>query len=225
MRALRDLAGPAVLFPANKPIRYEGDPVEKLYLLQEGWVVSSASLADGARQIFKVHFPGDILGAPSLAITNAAETLRALTDTLVCSVSIAGLSGIFAQFPRLAMLFFMSAQEERLILMERLLSVGRQRGVKRLAAFLIHVFDRLAMIGLRRDNAVDLPMSQELIGDVIGLTTVHTNRVFSELERRSLIERDGRRIVFCDVDGLRELAGLPPRQFVRNPAWLPEGPQ
>lgn len=208
-------------YPANATIRNEGDAANQLYFLRAGWVISSIILSDGTRQVLKVHFPGDIMGAPSLPLAASAENLRTVTRATVCIVSKAAISQIFSTMPRLAMLFFLAAQEERLLLMDRLSSIGRQSGLSRLAGFLVHVHDRLRIAGISVDTSFELPLSQELIGDVIGLSTVHTNRVFKELTTRGLIERRGRTISFPDIDAVRKLSGLPERVIDRNAPWLP----
>lgn len=208
-------------FAANTVIRHEGDAANHLYMLHDGWVIASAGLSDGSRQVLKVHFPGDVLGAPSLPFSCSAETLRTLTSPVVATVSKAGLAEIFVSLPRLAMLFFLAAQEERVFLMDRLISVGRLRASKRLAAFLLHIYDRLCAMGVSDGAPIDLPMSQEMIADVLGLTTVHTNRVFAQLEMRGLIARRGRIIEFPDIMAVRRFSGIPTRHIVRNQNWLP----
>lgn len=219
--ALRNMLGPAIDHSAGRYIRQEGEPVGSVFFLHDGWAVSYGTLPDGGRQVLKVHLAGDILGAPSVGLQYAGETLRSLTDVVVSVVPLTALRDIFETMPRLAMLFFLAAQEERLILMDRLMSIGRQRGVVRLAAFLLHVYDRLSIIGKARKDCFELPMSQELIGDVIGMTVVHANRMFSELEARGLVMRKARHIHFPDIPLIRKFAAQPQRQVARNALWLP----
>jgi hypothetical protein len=53
-----------------------------------------------------------------------------------------------------------------------------------------------------------------------GLTSVHVNRTLRELERRRLIEREGKRIRLLDLQRLAELSGLSERTYVHEPEWL-----
>lgn len=78
--ALASLAQTEVTYKAGKTIRSEGDIASGFYLHTRGWVASSVSLPNGARLVQKVHLPGDILGASSMVLPRAADTLTAITE-------------------------------------------------------------------------------------------------------------------------------------------------
>jgi CRP/FNR family transcriptional regulator, anaerobic regulatory protein len=218
--ALRGLAEPPAYYPRGSVIRAEGQQPH-LYLLHTGWAASSATFADGKRQFFKVHLPGDVMGAPSLPLQSAAETLTVLTDATVSRMSLGALGHLFADHPRVGALFFLAANEERVILMDRLIAIGRRAAVPRLAALLLHLDERLSLIDGDRPNILELPLTQEQIGDLIGLTPVHVNRVFRRLEAQGVIERQGRTVVIPSHEALSQVAAIPRRSVARNPAWLP----
>ncbi|WP_231567924.1 Crp/Fnr family transcriptional regulator [Sphingobium herbicidovorans] len=219
---LASLAGPVQSVARHRTIRREGDRPQSVYMLVEGWVLSSITLADGSRQILKVHLPGDILGAPSIALDRAAETLTALTPTRLRTIGLSALGGLFTRAPHLAALLFLSAQQERVILMDRLCSIGRTSAECRLAAFLVHLHDRLKLITPDVGARFDHPLTQEQIGDIIGLTAVHVNRVFRALEDRKLILREGHGIELLDMAALRKLSGVPARTLAQDLSWLPK---
>src|SRR3546814_8620791 len=52
----------------------------------------------------------------------------------------------------------------------------------------------------------DLPVTQEQLADLLGLTPVHINRTLKELERAGAVARSGRRIRIGNLDRLRDLA-------------------
>src|SRR3546814_6028352 len=52
----------------------------------------------------------------------------------------------------------------------------------------------------------DLPVTQEQLADLLGLTPVHINRTLKELERAGAVARAGRRIRIGNLDRLRDLA-------------------
>lgn len=220
LAALRGLGGPPTRYVRDQVIRRQGDECSHVFLLQSGWVASSADLPDGKRQISKIHLPGDIMGAPSLPLTKASETLTALNDCLVRRVAAAELAELFDK-PRLAMIFFLAAQEERVFLIDRLLTVGRLLGRSRMAAFLLHLYDRLKVNDPDHPPVFELPLTQEQIGDVLGLTPVHVNRVLRALEEDGLIARENGRVELLDMDQLRRTTGLSKRTVARNQPWLP----
>lgn len=220
--ALAKLAGEPVFFRRNQVLRHEGDTSPGLYVLFKGWVGSSIRLGDGNRQILKVHMPGDMLGGPSLPLTHAADTLVALTDARIGAVDLKELGAIFARFPRLGLLLFLAAQEERVVLMDRLISVGRLSASQRLAMLLVHLHERLLAIDPKIGPEFELPLSQEQIGDIVSLTAVSVNRALRNLQDDGLIHRTGKIIGMADIAGLRNLASLPTRRLQRNPSWLPQ---
>lgn len=216
------MAGPVQQVARHRTIRREGDPVQSVYMLLEGWAISSIALADGRRQIVKVHLPGDILGSPSVTLAAAAETLTALTQVRIRSVSLAAFGTIFKRLPHLAALLFLSAQQERVILMDRLCSVGRTSAESRLAALILHLRDRLALLHPDIGSRFEHPLTQEQLGDIVGLTSVHVNRVFRVLEDKRLIRRDGHAVELLDIPALRRLSGVPVRNLTQDLSWLPK---
>lgn len=221
--AMRDLIGRVSSFAISEEIRVEGDEVRSLYFLHEGWVLSSVAHPNGSRQVLKVHRSGDILGAPSLPFETAVESLVALTATKVSLIPLNKLGHLFVEHPRLAALFYLTCQEERVILMDRL-AVGGQLGAKlSLATLLLLLFDGRPSAN-SSDARLVIPLTQQQIGDVLGLSAVHVNRVLNELEDEGLVKRDGplkRLYELPDASRLKKVVGMPERVRQRSPAWLP----
>ncbi|KEQ53458.1 Crp/Fnr family transcriptional regulator [Sphingobium chlorophenolicum] len=200
-------------------IRREGDEVGGVFFLMEGWVGSSIMLRNGRRQIVKLNLPGDILGFPSLALMVSGETLEALTDAVVSSISSAALGKMFAESPRLAVGLFLSTQRERVALMQKLSWIGATSALERLAAFLLDLHDRLVATDAVTDGGFDFPITQQQLGDLLGLTTVHVNRSLRRLDETGCLQRSRGRIFIRNLQGLRALApNLPPR-FAGHEAW------
>lgn len=219
--ALLTLGKTEVTRHAGETIRSEGDAASGFYLLVHGWVSSSIVLRSGARLIQKVHLPGAMLGVPSMALTRAADTLTAITEATVAFVPFERLGPIYATLPRLAALFTFAAQVERLALMDTLAVTGRASAKEQLARLLLDLHARLVPIGAVEDDAFDLPLTQEIIGDLTGLTAVHVNRKLRELREEGLFAREGRKVRILDLAALRALSPIKPRLLQFEPAWLP----
>lgn len=221
-RALQRLAGASVRLSAGCDVRAEWGLRQGLFFLHEGWVLSSVDLPDGGRQILKIHLPGDIMGAPGLAFDAPVETLATLTAAQVSPIPLPALGELFATAPRLGALLFLFAQEERVILMDRLTAVGRMDAEHSVAALLAHLHDRLTRHRPAAEVAVvRLPMTQLQIADALGLTSVHVSRVMRRLEKAGWVRRAGRMLELVDAARLREAVALPRRTLQRDPAWLP----
>lgn len=220
LAALSEAGGPELRYARNQRIRTQGDRVTCVYLLVAGWVASSIDLANGHRQIVKIHLPGDLLGMPSVTLARAAETLTPLTLSVLRQVPLTTIGSILLERPRLTAALFLSSQQERIVLMDRITSLGRTNSAQRLATFLLHIYERLRLLDPALGATFAMPITQEQIADVIGLTPIHVNRVFRRLEAGGLIIRQGRDITLTDAEALREMSGIPERRWLRQPEWL-----
>ena len=206
-------------FRRHDIIREQGAPVREVYFLAEGWVGSCVDFATGSRQMVKVHLAGDMLGTPSVVLDSAAETLIALTSSEVDVIPASAYSKLFMSQPRFAASMFLTAQKERVLLMDRLTSVARTAAMQRLAAFLLNIYDRLKIVVELEEPSFELPLSQEQLSDVLGITPVHANRTFAQLDATGLVHRRGRWITLLDIPGLRSLGAVPDRRFECTADW------
>ena len=219
-RLVQSILDPVQHHARHHVLRREGVEPTHVYLLLEGWVSSSLSLACGRQQIVKLHLPTDLLGVPSLCLHTAAESLVALTPIAVRSISRSRLMALFQQSPRLAASIFLTTQKEQMALMDALAVMGQADASVRLALMLCSLFNRLEDLGDTEGNSFGLPLTQREIGEVVGITTVHVNRTLRHFETSGLISRADQRIRLIDPDKLRRLAGLPRRELHIQPAWV-----
>ena len=202
-----------------EPIRREGDPVGSVFFLMDGWVTSSVRTQEGRRQIVKVHLPGDMLGFPSLALQHAGETLDALTDGELCVIPAKDIGELFEQCPSLATGLFLSTQKERVALMQELSWIGSSSALGRLSAFLLDLHDRLNAAGLVDDGSFQFPLTQAHLGELLGMTNIHANRMMKQLYETGYIARQGRCIRILNAEGLRDLTPSRPVAFAGAQAW------
>lgn len=218
---LENWAGEQVRYPAGAKIRKQGDPATCVYFLAEGWVGSSMSLANGRRQFMKIHLPGDVLGSPSMSLSSAAETLEAFTEVSIAPVPHRVLGQLIGKSPRFAATFLLSVQKERVALMHEKAILGQGSAMERMAWFLLDLHARLGEAGMADEDGFDCPLKQEQIADVLGMTSVHTSRTLTRLQREGLLDRKRGRVVFKDVAALRALSPCAAPPFVMEPDWLP----
>jgi len=64
-----------------------------------------------------------------------------------------------------------------------------------------------------RDDEFVMRMTQDEIGDYLGLTSVHVNRTFRQLEEGGVIARRLQRVRLVDMDALKDMGGYIRREL------------
>ena len=70
-------------------------------------------------------------------------------------------------------------------------------------------------------NTFDLKLTQEEIGDAVGLTSVHVNRMVRQMETEGLIARSDGLYTILDEKKLTEIGHYTDRYSDLNLDWLP----
>lgn len=170
----------------------ENERPRELFIVRSGWLHSSSVLGNGSRQILRFHFQGDILGLPLLAFADSPETVTAVTDVVLAPFSREKLAQLMADHPRLGALILGLSVAERVSLADRLASIGRTSARSRVGSLICEMMARLRRLGaVGEDGYVQLPLTQEDIGDATGLTSVHVNRMLRALVDDGIIARNG----------------------------------
>jgi CRP-like cAMP-binding protein len=113
-------------------------------------------------------------------------------------------------------MFAQAAFVEIAILSRWALCLGRLSAQERLAHLLCELATRRGYTEDQRQARIDLPLTQEQLADVLGLTPVHVNRVVQQLRGAGLIAMRGRTMEIFDYQGLRAIAGFDPAYLHRE---------
>jgi CRP-like cAMP-binding protein len=108
--------------------------------------------------------------------------------------------------PRFGAAVLWALSFEQAIVVEHLVNIGRRSALERTAHLLLELEARLGFVDLAPNGKFELPATQEDLGDALGLTTVHVNRVLRQLRAQGLVATQQRRIEILDRDGLQEVA-------------------
>jgi CRP-like cAMP-binding protein len=110
--------------------------------------------------------------------------------------------------PGLAEALVWSNAHEEALLAERVVSLGRRDATQRLAHILCEIVARLALIDRQDGEVLILPLLQEDLADILGLSVIHIVRTFNRLEQMGAVQYRSRRIVLTDLDKLRRISGF-----------------
>jgi CRP/FNR family transcriptional regulator, anaerobic regulatory protein len=173
-------------------------------VLQSGWTIRTQELGDGRRAILDVYLPGDLLGCDAVMGTPVGVVV-AITEVSFCRVDAVEVSRLIDNPDVARSLWKACAKEQaRVDLLAAMLARGN--AAERLASLVLHLHQRLQRRQLARDGRFRLGMTQQEIGDHLGLTVVHINRVLRSLRERGVMSI-ARGAVSMNVEGLRTVAG------------------
>lgn len=198
----------------------EQEAPRELFIVRSGWLHSSSVLGNGSRQILRFHFPGDVLGLPLLAFAESPETVTAVTDVNLCPFSRERFAALIAEHPRLGAMMLGLSVADRVSLADRLASIGRTSARARVGSLICEIFARLRQLGMVDEDGIQLPLTQEEIGDATGLTAVHVNRMMRGLAEDGIIARNGSHIRLLDEKRLTAEANYIDRTGL-DTGWLP----
>jgi CRP/FNR family transcriptional regulator len=123
------------------------------------------------------------------------------------------LETLLRERPEIGIRFAEAIARDRSLCFDHLTSVGRRPANARVARLLLELFVRSRSYWPKAGiEMASLPITQEHIGDALGLTSVHVNRVLNELKRDGVLQFHYRRLTILDADKLIEIAGVEPRQ-------------
>ncbi|PTM47258.1 CRP-like cAMP-binding protein [Sphingomonas aerolata] len=198
------------LHPGSFLVR-EGAFADKCGVLVSGLIVYQKTNRDGDRQILSIKMPGDMLGLQSLYLDMPDYDIQALTRCKTVIVPSDLLKAISEEFVVVRHAISNIMLTEASILRELILNIGRRDARARLAHFLCEFAVRIGGTDKINNRSFELPLTQEQLGDALGLTAVHINRTLQLLTRDSLIARDGKNIRFIDWDRLQDIADFSTR--------------
>ena len=184
----------------------EGSKNRAVYFVINGCLIRYRILRDGQRQIVDLAIPGDFAGVPSCFFHDALYTTKALTNAMVATVPLERVVALFETHPRLAAKIFWSFSCDSAVHAEHLIVVGRRAAHERIAHFLLELLTRLQTVGLADECSFELPLSQEVIGDALGLSLAYVNRVLRRLADDGLVFIKDQKIVINNVEELSSLA-------------------
>jgi CRP-like cAMP-binding protein len=202
---------------AGQDIIHQGEPAQSAYILASGWACSYKLLPNGTRQIVDFQIPGDFIGLRSILLRAADHNVEAITGVEVSEVLMKELVDAFTETPRLASAVLWAASRDEAMVVEHLVDLGRRDAIERTAHFLLELGSRMMLAGLGSTKGYPCPLSQDLLADALGLTSVHVNRVLRQLREDGLLTFRGGKVSFDDFERLVELADF-------DKSYLDDGP-
>ncbi len=194
---------------AKKTLYKESETSDYMFTLYHGWVLQYVTLSNGKRQVIRISLPGDFLGFQADFAGPMNHTAMAITDTILCAFPRKDIKSMFQKNVGLAMRMADMHARESTISQNHLVGVGQKTAEERLAYLCAEIFHRVKIIyGDNINNEIEFPLTQEDLGDTLGLTQIHVNRTLKSLRERGLIDIKNKRLTIYNLTELEQLGSF-----------------
>lgn len=205
--------------PARTALANRGDRLKRSTLIVEGYACRYMDARDGYRQILSYHVPGDFVDLHGYPTRHIDHNVATISQATVAYIRHERLDGIMRDQPHLASLLWFSTLLDGAALREWIFRNGRLDAAGRLAHFVCETYFRMHAVGRAADGRCDLPLTQQDLGDIAGLTSVHVNRVLRRLREEGLAIIGRGKLQIVDIDRLARLG-----EFKADYLYLKDGP-
>jgi CRP-like cAMP-binding protein len=168
--------------------------------------VRSKTIENGQRQILSLHIPGDIPDLQSLYLYRMDHDLVTLVPSTLGFISHASLRAMTRANPNITEVLWRDTLIDAAMFREWIVNVGQRPAVSRLAHIAVELRKRLAITGYAESDLVEMPLTQEQIGEALGITPVHANRIIKQLRDENVVDINRGRVQVLDETRLAELA-------------------
>lgn len=194
------------LVKKRRDLVFVGHEYRNLCFVRDGYAIRYKLLRSGKRQILNVILPGDVIGFPVSVFDRSIYSIIAVSDLTYNVCSLDSYVRLCYEQPMFGLVLSWLAAHEAAFYAEHIVDLGRRTPVERLAHFLLETHARLLSVGRAEATSFNLPFSQEVMADVLGLSVPHLNRVMQQLRADGLIASRSRLIELTDLMSLQTLA-------------------
>jgi CRP-like cAMP-binding protein len=195
---------------ADEDMVREGDRPSESILIVDGFASRYKVLQSGRRQITAIHVPGDFVDLHGFLLKKMDHAVGTLTPCTIATIPHDKLRDITERYPHLTRLLWLSTLVDSSIHREWLVAMGRRSAREHMAHIVCELFVRLELVGLTQGDTFQMPVTQAELGDTLGISTVHVNRVLQELRGEGLITWRGEKLTIHDFERLKEVAEFDP---------------
>ncbi|WP_185827549.1 Crp/Fnr family transcriptional regulator [Halomonas nitroreducens] len=182
------------------------DRVTNLFSLQSGWACTFRDTCEGECQIIELLLPGDIIGLREFTFRRHASQARMITPGSLCGFAHEVIADLVLASPSLAIALFAAIARQEALLTERMLVTLHRPARVQVCHFVIETFLRLNKVQAVDPGQMPFPLSQQLLAQILGQSTVHINRTLMALDRDGLLKKHRGYITIHDMRRLYQEA-------------------
>lgn len=201
-QALRTLPTALKTLEENADVVREGDRPSQCCILVEGFLCRYIMTPRGTRQITSLHLPGDMPDLQSLHLDVMDHSVGVMARSTVAFVPHVAVRDLAARHPAIANALWRDTLVDAAIFREWVVNLGARSAYQRGAHLMCEVFYKARAVGVSARNSCAFPLTQQELGDAMGISTVHVNRTIQKLRGEKLITLSRDRLTILDLKKL-----------------------
>ncbi len=203
-RLLDDVISNPKQVESHRDIIREGDAPDDVHLVLSGFACRYKVLPEGNRSIFAYLVPGDFCDLNIFILKSMDHNIATISPCMMIDIPRNRVLEL-AERPAIARALWWATLVDEATLREWLVNIGRRSAETRIAHLFCEIHLRLKSIGLADGGEFALPITQDELGDTMGLSTVHVNRTLQSLRGQQLITFKNGRLLILDIERLRDI--------------------
>jgi CRP-like cAMP-binding protein len=223
---IRRLTGPAELSPNDQEdldrlgqqrVRYflqrtsiieEDERSESFYLIHEGWACGYKALEDGRRQIIAFYLPGDICHLNGFVLGRMDYSIGTITAATISEITQRTYDDLVERKSSIATAICREFLVGFAVQREWTFNIAQRDALARVAHLICELFLRLKRVGLTNGDSCEFPLTQIDLGEALGLTAIHVNRMLQQLRANNLVVFKERQLTIPDIKALQRVAAF-----------------
>lgn len=205
--AARNLLNQGIVVRTFQPgttLYHQGEPVQRIYCVQEGCVLSRWDDSAGESVVRTLAFGSSIVGLIDAVSSTRVHTSSAevLTPVTACTIDARTLDRLMRTSAEIASVVAATLSADVVQLVKDRMALLPMSIRRRM---LKTIYDLREPCGTTRDDGslvVTLPFSRRVLASLIGTTPESVSRSAQELKRSGLVRFEGRNVIVDDLDAL-----------------------
>lgn len=173
-------------------------------------VAGRAIYADKGRQLTAIHVAGDWIDLHGFLLKKLDHNIVALSPCSIALISHRALIGISEEFPHLTRVLWLSTLVDAAIHRQQLTNIGRRNPIEAMVHLACEIYVRRKSVGLDAGPTFPLPLTQNDLADLFGLSLVHISRTLRELRALPFIQWGQGIVTLTSFDEAAAFAGFSP---------------
>lgn len=195
-------------FPPGAAIFEPGHEDSSILFVNHGWAICARNLQNGTRIVTEFALRGDLISTTACDL--AQETVQAVSDLSLYEFPGRLLTRGLDLSPQFSKIIVTEMIKRQARMSERIANIGRRDALERTGHLLLELAIRASENTRPNFDGFVCPLKQSDIGDAVGLSTVHINRVLKEMRTSGLVSFRNGIVEFLNRKRLMDLVDFDP---------------